>query len=148
MVKIMNILNYITSLGGRAPKTLTRLLRYAGSGLLAITIDYSLLILFVELFHVYYLIAAGFSFLTAHTVNYFVNRAWGFKDTKAPVARGYFLFIFFGITGVFLTVLLLGFFVEHLHIFYLLARVIVSIMVGFINFALNYFITFQIKEKT
>ena len=147
MPKLIDILNFVTSLGGKAPKNLTRLFRYAGSGLVAVTIDYSLLLLMVEGLRIYYLIAAGISFLSAHTVNYLINRSWGFKDSKTSMARGYFLFIFFGVLGVLTTVLLMRFLVENLRIFYFVARVIASLAVGFINFLLNYFITFQMKGK-
>ena len=146
MKPILKILNYITSLGGKAPIVLTRLLRYACSSFFAVGVDYTLLLFFVEILNFYYLSSAGVAFVIAHSVNYLINRIWGFKGTRTHIMRGYLFFIFFGVLGLFLTIPLLKFFVEYLNIFYFVARVFVTIIVGIVDFTLNYFITFQMRK--
>ncbi|MBU0894468.1 MAG: GtrA family protein [Nanoarchaeota archaeon] len=143
--KIKRFLDKTTSLNGKASNILTRLIRYSLTGLSSGTVDLTLLIILVEIFKVYYLIAATISFIATHSSAYFINRKWGFKDSKSSTSTGYYFFITFGIIGIILTLYLLKFGVETLKINYILARIIVGITVGIFNFSMNFFITFRMK---
>jgi len=147
MKKFMEPVNLITSLGGRSPIYITRLTRYGVAGGLTLVLDIVLLFILVEFLGIYYLLAAGTTYVIAHSTNYFIQRNWGFKESKSHVFKGYVYFIFFGILGIFLTVSLLAVAVEKLELNYLLGRWFVSIFVGLVLFVLNYNITFKMGKE-
>ena len=147
MRQIGIFINWATSYGGRFPIYITRLLRYSTIGTVAIILDLILLFIFVEFLHIFYLVAAAMAFIIAHSSNYYVQRVWGFKETKQGIKRSYIYFISFGIIGIFLTIGLLAFMVEYLGLNYLFGRWLVSLIVGVFMFFLHYRITFKIRGE-
>jgi putative flippase GtrA len=147
MRRVGRAINWFTSYGGRFPIYITRLLRYSSIGGIVVLLDLLVLFILVEFFHIFYLMAAALSFIVAHSSNYFVQREWGFKDTKEGVKRGYFYFIFFGIIGIFSTLGLLAFMVEYVGLHYLFARWLVALIVGTLMFFFHYRITFRIRGE-
>lgn len=139
-------LNYITSLGGRASITFTRFLRFGTSSSFTLMIDILLLALLVELFNIYYLHAAGISFIFSSSINYLINRRWSFRGTYTGLIKGYVLFLFFSIFGVFLTVFLMWILVDLLFFNYLIGRVIAAIIEGTITFLTNHHYTFKMPD--
>ena len=140
-------LDKITSLNGKAPKFITRILRYSFTGTSTGTLDLVLLIILVEIFNIHYLYAATVAFVATHSLAFYINTKWGFKDSKASRKTGYFKYIGFGLIGIIVTVYLLRFGVETLGIHYLISRILVGLIVGFFNFTMNYFITFKMGSE-
>jgi putative flippase GtrA len=139
--------DYLTSLGGYASVTSTRFLRFATSSSFTLTIDMLLLAIFVEIFGIYYLSAAGLSFIISTSINYFINRNWGFKGTVTRVFKGYALFLLFSIFGIALTVFLMWIFVEKLFFYYIIARIIVAMIEGSLTFIANSVFTFKMPKE-
>jgi len=144
---MIKIIDYVTSLGGRAPVYLTRLFRYSLAGGATFVFDLILLFVLVDFLGSYYLLAAGVAFAIAHTTNYTIQRKWGFKDSKSKILGGYLHFISFGILGAFLTLLLLAMAVEIIGFYYLFGRFFVSIFTGLAMFICNYTITFRMGKE-
>lgn len=136
----------VASYGGYAADNVARFIRFSMSSSSTMLLDLLVLIILVEFFGVFYLVAAGIAFTTSNSVNYVINRFWGFRDTKQKLAKGYLLFIFIGTLGLGLTVFLMWVFVSLLGVFYFLSRIIVAIIEGTISFVLHYFITFKIHR--
>jgi len=120
-----------------------RLYRYAFSSALSVGIDFGLLFIFVHFFGWYYLYAATLSFSMGHSVNYFVSRHFNFKHVDREHLIAYSLFVGFGLIMLGATVMLLGLTVSKLGWHYLLAKFVVGIIVGFLNFLFNYYVTFK-----
>jgi len=139
-------LDNATSLGGYASATGTRFLRFGTSSSFTLMIDILLLFLFVEYGNIFYLIAAGMSFTISTSINYFINRNWGFRGTLTGVFRGYGLFLFFSIFGITLTVFLMWVFTGILGLYYLIARVVVAIIEGTMTFFANDYFTFKMPD--
>jgi len=144
---IQRFLNYATSLGGRASITATRFLRFGTSSSFTLMIDILLLFAFVEFLEIFYLIAAAMSFTISTSINYFINRNWGFKGTLTSALRGYTLFLLFSILGILLTVFLMWFTVEKIGLYYLIARIIVAIIEGTLTFIVNSIYTFKMPKN-
>ena len=146
IIRVLKTLNYITSLGGYASVTATRFLRFATSSSFTLIIDILLLAVFVEIFGIYYLIATGMAFTISTSINYFINRNWGFRGTLTGFFKGYSLFLLFSMFGIALTVFLMWVFVEIFLFYYLIARVIVAAIEGTITFIANSVFTFKMPE--
>ena len=109
-------------------------------------LDLVLLIILVEIFHIYYLLGATITFIATHSLAYFINMRWGFKDSTAQKMVGYYYFIFFGVIGIFLTIFLLRLSVETFKIHYIPSKILVGIITGIFNFSMNYLFTFKMKK--
>jgi putative flippase GtrA len=66
-----------------ATRLLPSLLRCAGSSLLAVAFELGLLILLVQVFHTYYLLAAVAAGALYAVLNFLVNRRWAFRSRHA-----------------------------------------------------------------
>ena len=141
-----HFLNYATSLGGRAPEKITRFLRFSTSSTFSLIIDIILLAFFVEIFGIASYVAAGFSFAISGSINYFINRKWGFKGTITGLLKGYFLFSLFSVIGIAMTVYLMWLFVNILGFYYIIARIIVAIIEGTLSFVANSSYTFKMPD--
>lgn len=120
-----------------------RLYRYAITSGLSVGIDFGLLFVFVHFLGWYYLYSATLSFVLGHSVNYIVNRHFNFKHVDREHLIAYALFIGFGLIMLGMTIILLEFTVSDLGWHYLLAKALVGIVVGLMNFLFNYYITFK-----
>ena len=147
MSKPLKTINKAASLGGKAPKIITRFNKYLVVGTTTTIADYLFFLLLTLLLFVPYLWAAVISYLLFHTIAFYMNKNWEFKDSKTPELRGLFYFTLFGVVGTGMTIIFLDLFVETFKIHYVISRVLVYPISGAINFALNYLITFKIKPK-
>jgi len=146
--KVKENLNRLTSLNGKAPKTITRLMRYSATGIFTGIIDLIIFIFLVEIFQFHYLLSAFFVFIVTKTLAFFVNLKWGFKDSNAKRLNAYYYFIVISIVELVLTIFLLKYLVEVLKIYYIFSKVIAGIITGMLGFSMNYVFTFQTKRQT
>jgi putative flippase GtrA len=121
---------------------LKRLLKYAGSSALAVGTDFALLLLFVQIFNWELLEAAVVSFAIGHSLNYLISRHWNFNLGRKERAHHYLLFVGFGILSMFAMLGILSYLVSE-GVYYITARVIAGVVIGFLNFLFNYYITFK-----
>ena len=82
-------------------------------------------------------IAAGIGFLTANSIHYALGRGWIFRGTDRAIASGYALFLVNGGVGLAMTMGLYAAVLQLTAIDYLVARVLVSVVVGLTVFVLN-----------
>jgi putative flippase GtrA len=124
-----------------------RFLRFTTSSGSTTVLDLIVFFILTEFFKIYYLLSAAISYIISSTANYFINRKWGFKDTKTRIGRGYLIFFVISLFGLGLTVFLLWMFVSVFHIYYLFARLLVYIIEGTISFFLHAFFSFKVFNK-
>jgi putative flippase GtrA len=120
-----------------------RLSRYALSSGLSVGIDFGLLFIFVHFFSWHYLGAATLSFTLGHSINYLVSRHFNFKHVDREHLLAYLLFVGFGLIMLGVTLILLGLTVSKFGWHYLVAKLVVGLIVGMLNFLFNYYITFK-----
>ena len=91
----------------------------------------------VELGNVDEVLAAGIGFLTANSIHYVLGRGWIFRGTDRAVTSGYALFLVNGGVGLGLTMAIYAALLQLTALDYLVARVLVSVVVGLVMFVFN-----------
>ena len=109
--------------------------RYIFVGSTAFIVDFSFLYIFTTYFHIYYLISAVLAFLIAVLINYIMSIKWVFNQDKINNKVIEFnLFILISTVGLIFTEILLYAFTDLLGFYYLISKVIASIIVLAWNF--------------
>jgi putative flippase GtrA len=99
--------------------------------------------LLVEILRSDKVFAAGVSFLAATSLHYIVARKWIFAGTARGLASGYGYFVIIAAVGLVLTVLMFAAINLWTPLNYLVARVLVSMVVGLVMFGLNALLNFK-----
>jgi putative flippase GtrA len=128
----------------KSDKTVVHLLRSIFSSNIAFSVDIGLLALLTEVFHIHYLISAGVGFIIGTTVSYILSIYWVFDRRRLQNKHlEYWIFILIGLTGAGLNEILIWFFTEHVHIFYLFSKIISGSTVFFFNFFTRKYVLFR-----
>jgi putative flippase GtrA len=118
--------------------------RYVLSGTLAYAVDYCALIIFVEIFKIYYLTAALVAFLLGAITAYILNVRWVFD--RRTFKNRYFeisIFIVIGLVGLILNQHIIWVFTENLDFHYLFSKLIATMIVVVWNFFARKYILFR-----
>ena len=91
----------------------------------------------------HYTLASIIGFVVAVTWSFFINRKWTFKHNSGDKKKQYLTFFIISIIGMGINLALLSFFIEVFKIYDIIAQLICSVIVAFINFGLNRFWTFR-----
>lgn len=129
------------------PPATRRLLRYGGVGLATLSFDLTLLYVAVSVFGASYIYATPLSFLVAVSINYAVSRSIVFTGTRRQWRQGYLYFIGIALAGAFMTTLGVFLLSSRLGLYYLLARLLVSGVVGTCNYLVNLHLNFRIAGQ-
>ncbi len=127
----------------KVPAQVKRFAKYTAVGTTSFSFDLILLYLMTEFLGVHYLFSATFAFILANTLNYALNRYWGFRQTKQKVIKGYVYLMIINTLSLVLIITFMAMLVEIFLFNYLIARILVGILIGLLNFTLNSKITFQ-----
>jgi putative flippase GtrA len=129
---------------GETNSTLLQLFRYTFVGGLAFIVDFGTLYLLTEYFKIYYLVSAGIAFIFGLTINYFLSVKWVF-NSRAMENRllEFLLFALIGLIGLGLNELFLWILTDILLIYYLLSKIITTVIVYFWNFFARKFLLFK-----
>lgn len=128
----MNIKSIITE---KTDNTLIQLLRYFLVGVPALAADFAVLISLTELLKLNYLISAALGFLTGIMVNYILSTVWVFNNRKLSNRTFEIsLYIMTGIFGLLLNEMIIWFFTDMMHLYYVLSKTIAFIAVYVTNF--------------
>lgn len=116
-------------------KLLNQILKFGVVGGLAFIIDYGILILLTEVFHINYLISTTISFIVSVIFNYILSIFWVFDvDKNKNRATVFSVFIVLSIIGLLLNDLFMWLFVDGWKVHYLLAKIIATFLVMIYNF--------------
>ena len=116
-------------------KLMIQLMRFAVVGGSAFAIDYGVMIFLTELFGVDYLISCGISFTVSVIYYYILSVKWVFDVGDGRDKRKEFvLFLFMSIIGLGLNQLLMWLLVEKMEIYYMMAKIMVTVVVMVYNF--------------
>ena len=109
--------------------------RYLFAGAAGFITDFSILFILTHYFNVYYLFSATISFTAGVFVTYLISIYWVFQQkSHRKRSSEFILFVLIGVVGLILTLGLLWIFTEKLHIYYLVSKIIATVIVYFWNF--------------
>jgi putative flippase GtrA len=122
-------------------------IRYALVAIAAFAVDFYLLFFFTQYLHIFYMLSATFSFLLSSIVSYKLSTKWVFGGrSKFPIIAELTIFTIITLISLGLNDLLLWFITEKLRVFYLLSKIIVSLLVFFWSFFSRRYL-FTVYEK-
>ena len=116
-------------------KLLIQIFKFAIVGGVATIIDFVFLYLFREFCHFPVLVSNTLSFCISVIYNYIASVRWVFDVNKEKDARNQFvIFIVFSVLGLLLNNAIMWITVDFLSIYYLLAKVVATVIVMIFNF--------------
>lgn len=112
-----------------------QMFRYAIVGGVSFAVDYGLLYVLTECYGFHYLLSATISFIAGLAVNYLISIRWVFGKSKlSSRAAEFVVYGIIGVVGLLLNNLLLYLFTDHLHLHYMLSKLIAAAIVLAWNF--------------
>lgn len=121
----------------------SQFVRFLLAGGLSALVDFLLLVLLVEVFSVYYLVASGMSFIVGLILNYLVCRTWVFQRGKYGQMIEFLAFCIGGSIGLGLNQIILLLFVGHFSLDYRLSKIISITLVTLWNFLTKKYLIFK-----
>lgn len=125
-----------------------QLFRHIFSGAIAFTLDFSLLYLLTEYAHLHYLLSTICGFLVGLITTYLLSIKWVFNQRRAKNKTiELLIFCFIGIIGLVFTYGFMWFFTSVLMLYYLVSKIITTIIVFGWNFIARKTILFTAKNQ-
>ncbi|HEV7121605.1 MAG TPA: GtrA family protein [Candidatus Paceibacterota bacterium] len=119
-------------------------MRYAAVGVSTLLFDLGILYVAVSVLEIPYYVATPSTFLIAVSGNYVLSRHFVFKDSIRSWHGGYAYFSVAAILGAFVTTTLVVAMVSSFGLYYLMARVLVSGLIGLGNYVFNLYFNFKV----
>lgn len=111
------------------------MVKYGIVGAAAFVVDYGLLILLANGFGINYIVSSSLAFCVSIFVSYFGSIGWVFNNPDTGNhTRDVIMFFVIGGVGLGLTDLFLWFFTEIVGLYYLISKIIATVIVFFWNF--------------
>jgi putative flippase GtrA len=118
------------------------LLLYGAIGCVSAGLDFVVYFFLVNFLHVHYLYANILSIIIGITTSFLLNRRYNFKVLD-KFKRRFVMFLFVGLSGLFLSSLILYVCVHQLQLDNLLSKLLSIILVVFLQFLTNKNVTFK-----
>ena len=116
-------------------KIVNKIIRFSVVGGIATIIDFVCLYIFKEFLNINIIIANTLSFIISVTYNYIASITWVFDVNKNKNKNVQFiLFIVFSVVGLIINNVILYILTDKLNIYYLISKVIATIIVMIFNF--------------
>jgi putative flippase GtrA len=131
--KFLSTIN--TVFKGKTDNTFYQLIRYTFVGGFAFLIDFGTLYALTEFINLHYLLSAGIAFILGLTTNYLMSIRWVFDSRNIQNKKLEFaLFALIGLVGLGLNELFIWIFTDLLTIYYLLSKILTTVLVYLWNF--------------
>ena len=110
----------------------------------ATIVDFGSLVLFVEMFKVWYVAAAAVAAFLGAITNFFINRHWSFEAAHHKIHHQGFKYALVSGGSLLLNSAGVYLFTDHLHLHYTLSKVITALVIGvFYNFPMHRYFVFR-----
>lgn len=125
-------------------KQIYEFIRYCVVGAIAFVADFATFLLFTDVLMLNYLLANTLGFFVGLLVNYLASIYWVFIHRKYTKTTPEFtLFAIIGVGGVVLGNLCMWYLVEHLRLWHVYAKYLVTALVLFYNYTLRKYFLFR-----
>lgn len=115
-------------------KLIEQLMKFGVVGVIASLIDFGVLYVLTEFLGINYLVSSTISFLASVIFNYILSVKWVFVTAKTNKTKELLLFTVLSAVGLVINNLLMWVFVEKAGVYYMLAKVIATVVVMLYNF--------------
>lgn len=113
----------------------SQIIRYIIAGCVATGSNLVILFISVQYFQLWYLTGAIISFSLAVVISYLLQKFFVFKNyRKDNISTQFFRFFIYNIVMLGFNTLLMYFFVDIIHIWYLLSQALTAIIIAFMNY--------------
>lgn len=110
-------------------------LRYLLSGTFITILNLLFLFILVQILSIWYLFASIISFCFGIITSYLVHKFFTFRDKNAKnIPIQFTLFLIFNLIMLGLNTILMYFWVDFLNLYYLLAQIITTLLIAFMNY--------------
>ncbi|MCR4619464.1 MAG: GtrA family protein [Paludibacteraceae bacterium] len=127
-------------------KKFRHLILYGIIGTFSSGLDFLIYSMLVQLFGLQYILANCISVLGGITTSFLLNRNYNFK-IKDHTKRRFSIFLTVGLSGLFLSNIILYSCIEIIHLNKILSKLFSIVLVVFFQFIMNKYITFKRSEK-
>ena len=116
-------------------KIIKQIFKFGIVGGICFLIDYIILFICTDIFNIYYLISSIISFTISTIFNYILSVKWVFNVKRQNEKKKKFIiFVTFSVIGLILNQIIMWFGVEILSIYYMITKIISTIIVMVFNF--------------
>ena len=116
-------------------KLIKQIWRFGLVGGSAFIIDYSIMLLLIEVFGVNYLLSSGVSFCISVIYNYILSIKWVFDiSRRRKKSEEFIFFLILSIIGLGINEVLMWFLVDKIDIVYFISKIFATVMVMIYNF--------------
>lgn len=121
-----------------------QIVKYVISGGSAAVVNLSILYLFTEFLHIWYLISASIAYILAFGVSFGMQKFWTFKDHEtSDIHKQLSLYLVVILVNLGLNALFVYLLVEHTGIWYMIAQVISGLIIAVESFFVYKFFIFK-----
>ena len=112
-----------------------KIFRYFAPGGSAVVVHVGMLFLFVELFHLWYVVSSMFAFLIAFIASFLLQKFWTFRNTsKEGLHKQAGVYFIVAVINLALNTFLIYIFVEYFNFHYLLGQIVASGLIAISSF--------------
>ncbi len=117
------------------------------AAIFATVVDFGTLTIWVEVFHGYYPYGVALGAALGAITNFLANRYWAFDAAHHPMGGQIFRYVIVSAGSLLLNTGGVYLFTEYFHLFYLVSKVIVAILVGILfNYPLQRYFVYHPKK--
>lgn len=116
-------------------KIINQILKFGVVGGIAFVIDYGLLFILTEIFHIHYLLSGTISFSVSVIFNYVLSVLWVFDiKKKRDTKKEFVMFLVLSVIGLGVNQLIMWVLVDKMALYYMLAKIVATVVVMVYNF--------------
>ena len=119
----------------KTDNSLLQFIRYFFVGGVAAVVNIGMLFIFTDVCHIYYLVSNIISFTLGLIVNYILSKLLVFQDkVSLSTSKEFIIYAIIGVVGLGIDTLLMSIFTDTFNIYYILSKIISTLLVFIWNF--------------
>ena len=119
----------------KTDNSLLQFIRYFFVGGVAAVVNIGMLFIFTDVCHIYYLVSNIISFTLGLIINYILSKRLVFQDKiLLSASKEFTIYAVIGVVGLGIDTLLVGIFTDTFNIYYILSKIISTLLVFIWNF--------------